>query len=118
MPRTDWSSVGLGAYLVGLFAFLIAPLVIVVVVSFTPEAVVRFPPPGFSLHWFRAIIDSPTLMQAIVNSLRLGALSTGISILVAVPAAIALGRYEVPGKNAAEAVLLSPLSLPMIVLFP
>jgi len=116
MPRIDWGRLGLGAYLAALFVFLIAPLLIVVVVSFNPEAIVRFPPRGFSLHWFRAVVESPTLVQAIANSIRLGALATVISILVAVPAALALGRYEMPGRNVAEAVLLSPLTLPMIVL--
>src|SRR5581483_645212 len=116
MSRVDWGRLGLGGYLALLFFFLVAPLLIVAVVSLNPEAVVRFPPRGFSLHWFRAVIESATLVQAIANSLRLGALATAISILVAVPAAVALGRYDVPGKHVVEALLLSPLSLPMIVL--
>ena len=40
--------------------FLIAPLVVIVIASFTPTAVVVFPPKGFSLKWYENIFSSST----------------------------------------------------------
>ena len=40
--------------------FLVAPLVVIVIASFTPTALVTFPPQGFSLKWYANIFTSST----------------------------------------------------------
>lgn len=40
--------------------FLVAPLVVIVLASFTPTALVTFPPQGFSLKWYANIFTSST----------------------------------------------------------
>ncbi|RMF83676.1 MAG: ABC transporter permease, partial [Nitrospinota bacterium] len=103
-------------YILLLFLFLAAPILIVIVVSFNPEGYVRFPPSGVSLRWFQAVFMDKTFVTAIINSGKLAFLATLISLGLGIPAAVALGRYQFPGKYLIEAFLLSPLSLPMIVL--
>lgn len=102
-------------YIVLLFLFLAAPILIVIFVSFSPDEYVRFPPSGFSLRWFWAVFEYETFVKAIMTSSKLAFLSTLLSVGLGVPASIALGRYQFPGKYVIEAFLLSPLSLPMIV---
>ena len=41
------------------FAFLILPLAVILPVSFTSSDYLGFPPPGFSLRWYRAFFDDP-----------------------------------------------------------
>lgn len=114
--KVDLAGVALSLFMLGLFIFLIAPLAIVVLVSFNASANVVFPPAGYSLRWFAHVFAYSPFIDAIINSLKLGILATLISIAIGVPAVLALGRYRFPLRDSIEAFLLSPLSLPMIVL--
>src|SRR5690606_3301140 len=104
--RMKPSRIGLTAYVALATAFLLAPLLIVAVVSFGAEAILRFPPRGFSLKWYVEAFTYRTFLQAIFNSLLLAVLATAISALLGVPAALAIARG---GKATApiEAFLLS-----------
>jgi putative spermidine/putrescine transport system permease protein len=96
--------------------FMAAPLVVVIGVSFTPEGFLEFPPSGFSLRWFRAILDNQDFIQAFWISLYLGLASATLSALIAVPAALAIGRYRFAGREPLVGLFMSPLTVPTIVL--
>ncbi len=96
--------------------FMIAPIVVVCLVAFTPEGFLSLPTNGFSLRWFREIANYPEFVTAFLTSLKLGALSSTLAVLVAVPAALALARYQFPGRGALTALFLSPLMIPHVVL--
>jgi len=96
--------------------FLLAPIVIVCVVAFTPEGYLSLPTRGPSLRWFRAIADHPEFIEAFKTSLWLGVLSATIAIALAVPSALAIARYRFPGRDALSALFLSPLMIPPVVL--
>mgnify|MGYP000219770452 CR=1 FL=1 len=96
--------------------FMVAPIAVVCVVAFTPEGYLSLPTNGFSLRWFRAIARYPEFVNAFWMSIGLGALSSTICLVIAVPASLALARYEFPGKAALSAFLLSPLMIPHVVL--
>jgi putative spermidine/putrescine transport system permease protein len=101
----------------GLFiVFMLAPLLIVCVVAFTPEGYLSLPTRGPSLRWFRAIFDYPEFIRAFRDSLWLAALSSTIAIMLAVPAALAIARYRFPGREAITALFMSPLMVPHVVL--
>jgi putative spermidine/putrescine transport system permease protein len=96
--------------------FMLAPLVIVCVVAFTPEGYLSLPTRGPSLRWFRAILDYPEFIRAFRDSLWLAALSSTIVIVLAVPAALAIARYRFPGREAMTTLFMSPLMVPHVVL--
>jgi len=52
------------AVVVAIYLFLLAPLLIVVAVSFDPTDAFRFPPPGVSLRWYAAFFASDTFVRA------------------------------------------------------
>ncbi len=104
------------ALVTAIFAFLLAPLVIVVAVSVNPGDVAQFPPTGFSLHWYVQALQSDLFRGALINSVVLAAISALGSSIVGTAAALALVRSRFPGKTALEALLLSPLVVPGIVL--
>ena len=59
--------------------FLVAPLLIIIVVSFTPTAVITFPPQGFSMRWYTNIFTGTgKFMSGLVNSLKVGILAAMI----------------------------------------
>ncbi|MGO8910635.1 MAG: ABC transporter permease [Bradyrhizobium sp.] len=97
-------------------AFILAPIVIVVAVAFTPEGYLSLPTNGLSLRWFRAIADYPEFVRAFRDSLWLAALSSSIAVLFAVPAALAVARYRFAGREAVHAFFMSPLMIPHVVL--
>lgn len=97
-------------------AFVMAPIVIVCVVAFTAEGYLSLPTHGPSLRWFRAIADYPEFVRAFRDSLWLGALSSTIAVLFAVPAALAVARYRFAGREAVLAFFMSPLMIPHVVL--
>jgi len=97
-------------------AFVMAPVVIVCVVAFTPEGYLSLPTRGPSLRWFLAIADYPEFVRAFRDSLWLAALSSTIAVLFAVPAALAVARYRFAGREAVLAFFMSPLMIPHVVL--
>jgi len=96
--------------------FMAGPLVVVIGVSFTPTGYLEFPPSGLSLRWFAAILDNPDFIDAAWVSLKLGIASATVSTIVAVPAALAIGREKFSGREALQALFLSPLTVPTVVL--
>lgn len=96
--------------------FLAAPVLIIVSVAFTSAEFVSFPPSGLSLRWFTKVLTDSQFVRPLWNSFVLGIISTLTSLVLAVPAAVALVRANLPFKDAMLAFMLSPLSLPTIIL--
>lgn len=97
-------------------AFMLAPILIVVWVAFTPTGYLSIPTTEFSLRWFRAIADYPEFIDAFWDSIWLAALSSALAIGLSVPAALAIARYRFPGREAMTALFMSPLMIPHVVL--
>lgn len=96
-------------------AFLYLPLVALVVFSFNDSrriAVWR----GFSLHWYRVLVEDGELLAAFGNSLVIAAVSTMISLVLGTAAAVLLWRFRFTGKAALEALLGLPIVVPEICL--
>ena len=96
--------------------FMLAPIVVVCLVAFTPHGYLSLPVDGFSLRWFRAIARYPEFVNAFWISLWLGAVSSLIALVFAVPAALAIARHQFPGREALSALFMSPLMIPHVVL--
>ncbi|KJJ95714.1 ABC transporter permease [Burkholderiaceae bacterium 26] len=96
--------------------FMLAPLVIVCIVAFTPEETLTLPTHHFSLRWFDQVLHHPDFVQSFWNSLWLGLAAATLSTALAVPAAMAIVRYRAPGLQYLQGVFLSPLIIPHLVL--
>jgi putative spermidine/putrescine transport system permease protein len=96
--------------------FLLAPIVVIVVVSFTSANYMTFPPPGFSLVWFHKVAGLSWFWNSLATSLIVAVVSTVIATAVGVVAARALSRHRFTGRTVVEYILLSPLILPGVVL--
>ncbi len=96
--------------------FMVAPIVVVVWVAFTPAGYLSFPTDRWSLRWFQALARYPEFVAAFWRSLGLGALSSLLAIAVSVPAALAIARYRFRGREAMTTLFMSPLMIPNVVL--
>lgn len=97
-------------------AFMLAPLVVVCLVAFTPADTLQVPWGDYSLRWFRAVFAHGDLVQSFWNSLLVATLSATLAVVLAVPAALAIARHEFPGRQALNGLLMSPLIVPHLVL--
>jgi len=97
-------------------SFMLAPLLIVCVVAFTPENTLTLPRHGLSLRWFKAVFEHPDFVSSFWNSLWLALGSATLSTVLAVPAGLALTRYSFRGRELINALFLSPLIIPHLVL--
>jgi putative spermidine/putrescine transport system permease protein len=96
---------------------LMAPTVIVLITSFTSGFSLKFPPPGWSWRWYAALwTESPEILDAFVLSLKVAAIATSVSIVLAVAAALAIARRREPWARLVESLFLSPLMLPTLAL--
>lgn len=96
--------------------FILAPLVVVCLVAFTDKGYLSLPTDGLSLRWFYAILDNPGFIDAFWISLYLGLASATMAIVLAVPASLAVVRFQFPGRDGLTAFFLSPLMIPHVVL--
>ena len=97
-------------------AFVLAPLLIICLVAFTPENTLSLPTTGISLRWFKAVFAHPDFVASFWNSIWLATLSATLSVALAVPAGLAISRLVFPGRDALNALFLSPLIIPHLVL--
>ena len=97
-------------------AFLMLPIVITVVVSFSASPVYTLPPPDWSLRWYEALERKFGLVDAVLLSLNLAVLSTAVSLALGTAAAIAVARGQFPGRAAVGTFVVSPLMMPGLVL--
>ncbi|MBI1245494.1 MAG: ABC transporter permease subunit [Alphaproteobacteria bacterium] len=97
------------------FAFLFAPLVVVIGASLDggERTFLNFPPQHPSLHWYTRI--SPDLFEALGISIVLGLTTAFIACLLGVPAALGLVRAQFRGKAIVAALFRAPLQIPAVV---
>jgi putative spermidine/putrescine transport system permease protein len=96
---------------------LIAPVLVVLITSFTDSRSLRFPPPALSLRWYRSLFDpvqSAQIHTAAWNSVVVAAWSTAISVVLGTAAALAITRRRTWWTQALDALFMSPLILPTL----
>lgn len=105
---------GLKATVTAIYLFMLAPLLITAAVAFNSGNRSKFPPEGFSLRWWRAAAE-PEWIDALLFSLKLGALTAAGAVLLGFPLAYGLGRLRFAGRSALQALTMAPLMLPALV---
>lgn len=97
--------------------FLLLPLAVVVLFSFSERSFFIFPPTGFSFKWYRAAWDSGLFLVPALRSLALALLATACAAVLAVPAALGLRRLAPRRLRAGlEFAFLSPLIVPALII--
>ena len=98
------------------YLFLIGPLLIIASASFSDTTYLKFPGEGFTLRWYAQIFQIHSFLAAARMSVFIAVAATLIALILGVPAAYALNRYNMKGKDAIQALFLSPVLIPVIVL--
>ena len=105
----------LTAFSILLVIFLIAPMLVLVPMSFSSSSTLEFPPPGFSLQWYEKLTTQLWTSSAI-TSLQVASLTAFFATLLGTPAAFGLVRGRFPGRNLVYALILSPTIVPLVII--
>ncbi|UCG97362.1 MAG: ABC transporter permease [Burkholderiales bacterium] len=95
--------------------FLVAPIGVIVPLSFSAGSFLHFPLPGLSLRWYGDFFTSELWLPALKNSLIVGSGATLIATSLGTLAAFGFWRARFPGRRLLFAVLLSPLVVPIVI---
>jgi len=105
-----------------IFVFLMAPIIIIIPLSFNAEpyftftrAMLTLDPEGYSLRWYRDFLASESWMHSIKNSFIIAIGATTIAATLGTLAALGLSRSHMPFKAAIMGVLISPMIVPLII---
>ncbi|MEM6427737.1 MAG: ABC transporter permease [Deinococcota bacterium] len=99
-----------------LMVFLLAPFLIIFIASFGVNASLQFPPQGFTVNWFRNVLDQPSFVSGFYLSVQVAAASTLLALVLGVPLAYASSRYTFRGQRAIQVLATLPVIVPELVL--
>ena len=116
--RVDWSALSFTAVF-GVIAavtvvVLLGPTVVILVLSFTGEDSLHFPPASYSVRPYLALLDAYEIQDAALVSLKVAAIAVAGSVLLGVSAALAIARSRAWWARALDLLFMSPLILPAL----
>ena len=104
------------------FAFLVAPILVIVPLSFNAEpyftfteGMLRLDPEAWSLRWYRQIVEEDVWRRALANSLIIGVAATALATTLGTLAALGLSSAAMPARRLAMGLLISPMVTPVII---
>lgn len=100
---------------IAVYVFLYAPLVVLVAFSFN-RARIAARWDGFTLEWYAAALRDQRVLSALRNSLIVALATTVLATAAGTAAALAFHRLRSRAQGAWDALVVSPLVLPEIVL--
>jgi spermidine/putrescine transport system permease protein len=105
----------ISAIAMAVMLFLYAPILVIILFSLNDSQNTGLPFNGFTLRWYSAVFQNEQILTSIWNSFYVGFGVVIISVAFGLPAAIALDRYEFPGKGLFRRIVLLPIVLPGII---
>lgn len=106
------------SWLLGILAilgFLYLPIAVLVAYSFNDSRSLTWPMSGLTLDWYQKLSQNDQLIQAFYNSVYVAVSATSLTLIIGIPAAITLDRFDFPGKGLFRKLILLPIALPGII---
>lgn len=95
--------------------YLIVPLLLVIPLAFSDSPYLTFPPPGYSLRWFKTFLSNARWLEGTGFSLVVAGIGALVSLAIAIPAAFAVVRRPIGGRLPLYLLLISPLIVPHVI---
>ena len=94
---------------------MIAPIVVVVLLSFSSASYLTFPPPAFGVRWYQGYLTSRDWLAATWLSIHVAVAVVALSTVLGTLAAMGLARLPWVARMLATGLILSPLIMPVII---
>ncbi len=104
------------AYYWILACILFLPIALLIIFSFNDSVTLVFPLKGFTTEWYRQLSKNSELLRSVRTSILLGLGSSLVATLLGAMGAIAMVRFDFPGKNLFLSVAAMPLVIPYVIL--
>ena len=98
-----------------IFTFLMAPVLVIIPLSFNAEPYFTYPLAGFSMRWYEDFFDTMVWQLALKNSLIIGAAATVLATVLGTITALGLSGANFPLKPVVIALLISPMMVPIVI---
>lgn len=95
--------------------FLIAPILVIIPLSFNSVPFFTYPIPSFSLRWYQEFFLTSRWQGALYNSVFVAVSVTLLSTVLGTLAALGLSRPNFPWRTAVMTVLISPMIVPVVI---
>lgn len=112
----DWSWQAVKVFTILVYIFMFAPILVVVILSFNDSQFGGFPMTGFSLRWYSKLMENEAVIRAFKTSLWVALITAVICTVLGIMGAMALVRYDFPGKQFINTLLIAPALVPETVL--
>jgi len=96
-------------------AFIYIPLIVIAIYAFNGGNTLAWPPPNLTTHWFSEAIDNTGARDALWTSIKVGAVATGIALLLGSVASFAVARFKFFGRETISFLVVLPIALPGVV---
>ncbi len=96
-------------------AFIYVPLIVIAIYAFNASNVVEWPPSGLTLDWFPKAVESESVRDALLTSLKAATAATAIAMLLGTLASLAVARHRFFGRETISFLVVLPIALPGIV---
>ncbi|MBL8708324.1 MAG: ABC transporter permease [Rhodospirillaceae bacterium] len=106
----------LSFFAVSYLLFLYVPVLLLPLFSFNDDIYVRLPLTGFTLQWYKNLMNNTSLLSALWSSVQVGIGVSLVSTLLGLMAARAMTRYRLPGRRGIYGLILLPLVIPYMVI--
>ncbi len=108
--------IGLRSFInVVLIVYMLAPLAVIFIISFSSAQYLTFPPPGFSMQWYEKMFSNPTWTKSLGTSLKIMIPAAFFSTVLGTAAALALSRMSGKWATVLRGLLMAPLIVPVII---
>jgi len=95
--------------------FLYAPIFVMALMSFNASQFYAFPL-AFTLDWYRKLAGDHEIITSAWRSVLIAIATTLIATALGTAAALALFRYDFPGKKTLQALLFPPIAIPWLII--
>lgn len=102
------------AFLALVLVFLYVPVAVMALMSFNASPFYMLPF-EFSTHWYARLGSNAEVQQAALRSLIVASATTVIATTLGTAAAIALYRFDFPGKRVLQILLFPPIAIPWLI---
>ena len=114
--RPWWRPDGFLLYAIIYLTFIYLPVLFLPLFSFNNSKYIAFPLKGFTLKWYYQMVNRPDLLEALLNSVKVGLIVAIVSTILGLLASKALTRYRLPGRGPIISFIMIPLVIPEIIL--
>ena len=113
--RLDLGNTALGIAAASALGFLYGPIITLMIFSFNDNPITKLPLTGWTLDWYYKALTNSDLLAALWNSVIVAVAAVMICLVIGIPTAFALDRFDFRGKTLFRRLVILPITLPGII---